>query len=142
MKLPNSFRLEKDLDGKVEQLMEGFKTYQVEDILAGASQFLQELDESRGVEINYILAEEIAKGIKYTEKDFENFCKPEIVDQVYHLQIGSYVSALANKILDEDTVLTIKCDTPYMIMYQKIGTVIIDNSLASLIEAENLKGTY
>ncbi|MBU4502050.1 MAG: hypothetical protein KKA79_05625 [Nanoarchaeota archaeon] len=135
MKLPKSFRPEKDLDSKIKDLLSSeslvYDPGAVEDLLDVGEYFLeQELDNYEGF---YHVGVGLVKGLKYDLKDVEELSKK--IKQGQNKRLGVYLSALINKkITEKDTItLTLEEELNGVGMYLQKGTLIINGNVNNSI---------
>jgi len=131
MKVPKSFRLEKDLDENVKRLLKEpkIKSYNpviVEELLDLSKEFLQT---RKGFYQNwYNQAIKLTRGIRYSLKDVEGLSRKIRVENEKSRDLGMYLSALINKVITENDKITLTLEEKlnFIGTYQEKGTITVE----------------
>ncbi len=131
MRLPKTFRMEKDLDGKIEDLLNSesldYNPRLVNALLYVGEEFLEQ--EWKNYDDFYQKGLELVGNLKYGLKDVEELSKRITPEQ--NSLLGIYLSVLINKkITEKDTVtLTLEEDLDCVGMYLRKGTLIVEGNV-------------
>lgn len=134
MKLPKTFTSEKNLDKHVERLLSekpNLKDYNentVRILLKKCRTFLDKQEYTRSLLKVYPLGEDLVKKLDFTKGDIEEASRR--IESYSHEDkyAGFYLSALVNKIITEQDIITLKFDVDLFGIgaYLKTGKLIID----------------
>jgi len=131
MKLPKSFIPEKDLDSKVKNLLKepdySFKNINL--LLSTCKEFLEEEVHFSHNEA-YFFSLDLVKNISYSKEDIEKLSE-EIVSINYTDWLGLHFSALINKIIQNDDIITLNFHKKLTGLgtYMEKGKLIVDGDL-------------
>ncbi|MBU4502051.1 MAG: hypothetical protein KKA79_05630 [Nanoarchaeota archaeon] len=102
MKLPKSFRPEKDLDSKIKELVNLLDSNQntIKNILESSEEFISKYDDYHDIRKLYGLGQDLSMKIDYTDSDLTVLSEKLRIDNTIPFQgyIGIYLNALVDKI--------------------------------------------
>lgn len=150
MKFPKTFRPEKGLDEKIKYLLDsaGFENshaspIRVRDLMLNAAKFMSERDKANAVSLDSCkLAEEIVQDMEYYNKyDLEYFARV-ITEDNSNRHLGEYISALLNKIIQEDEIICLELREPLDYLGYKLerGTLVIKGDAGNALGSSNNGG--
>jgi len=132
MKLPKSFRPNKDLENKIRQLIIKpiTKKQQKNQIYKPYYEFLKKEDEFKEKETAYTTAEELTGSINYTLPDIEEFSKTITKHNKY---TGYFISVLINKIITNKDTIILETSQPIDCIGTRLkkGTLIIKEQVGN-----------
>ncbi|MBU4501564.1 MAG: hypothetical protein KKA79_03165 [Nanoarchaeota archaeon] len=132
MKLPKTFRPEKDLDGRIEDLLSSesldYNPRLVNALLCVGGKFLEH--EWKNYDAFYDISEGLVRGLEYGLKDVEELSKRIKLETEKHRKLGIYLSALVNKIITENDVVTLNLEEELdgIGMYLQKGKLIVEGN--------------
>lgn len=149
MKFPKTFRMEKNLDDKIQELLEhkdkmDHNPAAVKEILKRSRKFVDNDERSFFLEDKYLFAKNLVDDISYTYEDLRVVSSNLELQYLHkydgsrknmmtYLQkteynLGLYLSALANKLLTKEDVIVLEPNFIYRCMgaYLEKGTLVVD----------------
>lgn len=139
MKLPTLFT--KDyLDGKVDQLLiKPRSTWEGTEILLESCELFLQKQKSHSLEGSYLTGMKIAEGIMYNKHSLEELSKKlPILEENEEMELGIYLSALANKIIKRNEEITLHLKKNF----SWIGFRLPKGSLTIIGNTNNYTGAY
>jgi len=137
MKLPKSFRPDKNLEDKTEQLIKNPKSLiphdpeKVLQIVKKSEYYLDQLKAKHRAFVDmYRLATWLTEDLKYTQPDIEEFTRNIMKKEEDDKFLGFYLSALINKIIQKDDIMNLTLNT-YLTgvgAYLQKGTMIVEGN--------------
>lgn len=138
MKLPKTFRPNKDLEKKTEDLINfHFPEYskkRVERLVNTSELFLEEQKKIglyfKSIEQRYNIANDLVKNMLYTNLDLEGFIKSLPIDNKCE-PLGIYISALINKLIEEDDIIILDANNEFLGLgsYLERGTLMVKGDI-------------
>ncbi|MCG2718814.1 MAG: hypothetical protein L6408_08285 [Nanoarchaeota archaeon] len=131
MKLPNTFRPNKDLEENIKELMskKNSRSSRLSQYIHTRDEFKEFCKDENDLWARYNKAEMLACGFKYNTQDLYSFAKLE-----YEPELGMYISALAEKFMVGDNSLMfirLAKELDFLGFGHKRGTLVIEGNVRS-----------
>jgi len=126
MKLPKTFRTEKNLDNKIQSLLEQNHTLLITKLLENCGYYLEDCYNLRTFPEKYGMAMKLVEDVDYTFKHIEILNKELIAKDIKEHYVGLYLSALINSIIGKNDVVTLSYGLANLGAYMEQGMIVIE----------------